>query len=67
MKKMIVFASLVLAACGGAKEEAAPAVDSAAMAAPAVDSAAMAAPADSAAMAAPTTDSVVAGDTAKKM
>lgn len=63
MKKMLVFASLVLAACGGAKEEAAPAADTAAMAAPAPAPAA-----DSAAMAAPaTTDSVVAGDTAKKM
>jgi len=66
MKKMLVMASLVLAACGGAKEET-PAVDSAAMV---VDSAAMAAPAstDSAAML-PTApaDSVMAGDTAKKM
>jgi len=65
MKKMLVMASLVLAACGGAKEET-PAVDSAAMV---IDSAPMApASTDSAAML-PTVpaDSVMAGDTAKKM
>lgn len=67
MKKMIVFAGLVLAACGGAKEEA-PAADTSAMMAPAADTAAMMAPADTGAMMAPAMgDSVMAGDTAKKM